>query len=138
MTIAAAPPWKKSPLLSQQPPSKSWGLVKPPLFENVVGGSNPSCRKRSGAHYDSSRNSLYIHLSNYWWAGISNYFLGSISVITKIYVFLLYFASVSLLIMRSQPALIAWTVRSTAAFCHCWSHTEYSDLWIGRVVCIWY
>ena len=35
------PPWKKSPPLSQQPPFKSWGPVKPPLFENLVGGSTP-------------------------------------------------------------------------------------------------
>ena len=41
------PPWKRSPPFSQQPPSKSWRPVKPPLFENLVGGStHPSCRKR--------------------------------------------------------------------------------------------
>ena len=52
-------------------------------------------------------------------------------MITKIYELLTYFASVSLLIMRSQRSLIAWTVTSTAAFCDCWSHTEHSVLWIG-------
>ena len=32
MKIAIPRPWKKSPPLSQQPHSKSWGLVKPPSF----------------------------------------------------------------------------------------------------------
>ena len=46
----------------------------------------------------------------------------TIFVITKIYLFLLiYFTSVFLLIMRSQPASIAWTVTSTAPFYHCWN-----------------
>ena len=56
----------------------------------------------------------------------------TILVITKIYVFfLLYFTSVLLLIMQSQPASIAWTVTSTAGFYHCWSYTEHSHLlWI--------
>ena len=35
------PPWKKSLPLSQKPSSKSWGPVKPPLFENLVGDSTP-------------------------------------------------------------------------------------------------
>ena len=52
---------------------------------------------------------LPIHLINYWWVGISNYVCSTISVITKIYIFLLYFASVSLLITRTQLASIAWT-----------------------------
>ena len=54
VTIAPPPPWKKSPPLSQQPPSKSWGPVKPPLFLNLVVGSTlPPCRNggREGAHY---------------------------------------------------------------------------------------
>ena len=33
-------PWKRSPPLSQQYPSKNWDPVKPPLFENLVGDSN--------------------------------------------------------------------------------------------------
>ena len=47
------PPWKKSPPLSHQPPSKSWGPVKSPLFENLVEGSTlaPTSRKGGGAHY---------------------------------------------------------------------------------------
>ena len=64
----------------------------------------------------SHRNRVHIHLSSYWWAGISNYVSNTISVITKIYIFLLYFSSVSLLIIRSQTASIAWTVTSTAHF----------------------
>ena len=28
------PPWNKALPLFQQPPSKSWGSVKPPIFEN--------------------------------------------------------------------------------------------------------
>ena len=34
-------PWKKSPPLSQQPPSLNWDPVKLPLFENLVGDSTP-------------------------------------------------------------------------------------------------
>ena len=46
---------------------------------------------------------------NYWWTGINNYVYSIILVITKIYIFYLhYFTSVLLLIMRSQPASIAW------------------------------
>ena len=32
------PPWKKSPPSFPATPSKSWGLVKPPIFQNLVGG----------------------------------------------------------------------------------------------------
>ena len=45
---------------------------------------------------------LSIHLNNYWWVGISNYVYNTISVITKNYKFLLYFASVSLLIIEAK------------------------------------
>ena len=34
-------PEKSHPLLSQQPPQKSLGPVKPPFFENLVVGSTP-------------------------------------------------------------------------------------------------
>ena len=85
----------------------------------------------------SHRNRLPFNLRSYWWAGISNYVYSTISVITKIYIFLLYFQSVSLMIMRSQPASISWTVTSTGAFYHCWSYTDHSVLWIRCVVCIW-
>ena len=55
-------------------------------------------------------------------------FLKSNILEVKILYFLeiFYFTSVLLLIMRSQPASIAWTVPSTASFCHCWSYTEHS------------
>ena len=42
------PPWKKSPPFSQQPLSKRWDLVKPPNFENLVGGS--TCPAEKGVH----------------------------------------------------------------------------------------
>ena len=57
----------------------------------------------------------------------------TILVIIKIYIFLLYFTSVLVLIMRSQPASITWTVTSTAAFYHCWSYTEHYDSWISAL-----
>ena len=57
----------------------------------------------------------------------------TILVIIKIYIFLLYFTSVLVLIMRSQPASITWTVKSTAAFYHCWSYTEHYDSWISAL-----
>ena len=42
-------PAEKSHLpLSQQPPSKSWGPVKPPLFENLVRGSPPLSPQQKG------------------------------------------------------------------------------------------
>ena len=49
------PPWKTSPPLSQRSPSRSWGPVKPLLFENLVGSSTPppyTLQKRwgGGAH----------------------------------------------------------------------------------------
>ena len=86
----------------------------------------------------SHRNRVPIHLSSYWWAGVSNYVSNTISVITKIYIFLLYFPSVSLLIIRSQPASIAWIAASTAAFYLCWSYTDDYVLWNRCVVYIWY
>ena len=42
------PPEKSHLLLSKQPPSKSWGPVKPTLFENLVGGSPPSLPAERG------------------------------------------------------------------------------------------
>ena len=42
-------PWKKSPLLSQQPSSKSWGPVKLPFFEKlVVVSTTPQQKEREG------------------------------------------------------------------------------------------
>ena len=52
--VKIAPLWKKSLPLSQQSPSKSWGPVKPLLFEYLVGGSTPPAERGGGggAHYD--------------------------------------------------------------------------------------
>ena len=42
----------KSPPFPHHPPSKLWGPVKPPLFENLVGGStSPAAERGGGAHY---------------------------------------------------------------------------------------
>ena len=42
-------PWKSSPPSFQATPSKIWDPVKPLLFENLEGGSNPSpCPSRKG------------------------------------------------------------------------------------------
>ena len=40
---------KSHPPLSQQPPSKSWGPVKLPFFENLVAGSIPPPAERGDA-----------------------------------------------------------------------------------------
>ena len=42
MTIAT--PWKKSPIFTSNPPSKSWGPVKPPLLKIWL-EAQPPCRK---------------------------------------------------------------------------------------------
>ena len=53
----ATPPEKSHPPLPQQPPSKGWGPVKHPLFENLVGGSTPyhppppAENGKGGSHY---------------------------------------------------------------------------------------
>ena len=73
------------------------------------------------------------YIVNYWWAGVSNYVYSTILVIKKIS-FLLYFTSVLLLKMWSQPASIAWTVTTTATFYYCWNYTEHSDFWIRCVI----
>ena len=104
----------------------------------IIGALNIWKKTLEARSVTSPRNRLPIHLSNYWGVDISNYVYNSNSMITKIYIFLLHFASVSLLIMRMQPALIAWTVTSTATFYHCLSYTDHSVLWIRCVVCIWY
>ena len=43
-------PWKKSPPLSQQPPSKSWGPVKPPFLKTWL-ETQPPLQKGGAAHY---------------------------------------------------------------------------------------
>ena len=78
-----------------------------------------------------------IHLSNYWWAGISNYVYNNLSVITKMYIFLLYFSLVLLSITQSEPTLITWTVTSRAVFKILYI-TRNMNLWIRCIVFIWY
>ena len=76
---------------------------------------------------------------NYWQATISSCIYSTMLVIRKIYIFLpLYFNSVFLLIMWSQPASMAWTVTSAAAFYCYWSYREHSVLLIRCVGHIWY
>ena len=82
-----------------------------------------------GENFRSSQKERFVgligkspYIVNYLGAGVRNYVCSITLVITEIYIFpLLYFTSVLLLIMRSQPSLIAWTVTSTAAFYLCWS-----------------
>ena len=84
------------------------------------------------------QNRLTIHLSNYWWAGISNFVCSTILVITEIYIYISPFlTSVLLLIMRSQPTSIAWTGTSTAAIYNCWSYIEHSVLYIFDTKIVW-
>ena len=64
----------------------------------------------------ATRGRKFISLST----GGPVYVYSTILVIMKIFIFyLFYFTSALLLIMRSQPASIAKTVTSTAAFYHC-------------------
>ena len=81
----------------------------------------------------------YLFRFNCWWADISSYIYSTSLVITKMHIFiLLYFNSVLLLIMRSQPASMSWSLIFEATFYHCWSFTEHSVLWIRCVVYIWW
>ena len=74
----ATHPWKKLLPLFQQPPSQSWGSVKPVLFKNLVGGST-SPTERGSVHtmldLDMDANIVNIksdsvcikqHLNNIW------------------------------------------------------------------------
>ena len=65
------PPENSHPPLSQQPPSKSWGPVKPHLFENLVGGSVTS-RNEGYTLWLSKANRIFQ------WIGLSNATLLSI------------------------------------------------------------
>ena len=49
------PPEKINHPLSQQPPSKSWSLAKPPLFENLVGGDYDSPQSSTSSHNHITR-----------------------------------------------------------------------------------
>ena len=56
-------PWKKSPPLSQQPPSKSLRPVKAPLFENLVGGwALPPSAEKGRVHTMLSGKNVSIFL----------------------------------------------------------------------------
>ena len=81
----------------------------------VVGGFFDYLKRKS--FWSRSKKTLFLY--KYWWASISNHVYNTILVITKIYIFLLYFPLVLLLIMRSQPTSTGWTLTSTAAFYHC-------------------
>ena len=48
IAIYPPPPMKKVTPCLPTTPSKSWGLVKPPLFENLVGGSIPPPQQKTG------------------------------------------------------------------------------------------
>ena len=50
--ITATPPWKKSPPFSQQPPSKNWDPVKPPILQIWLEAHTPPPpqQKGGGAH----------------------------------------------------------------------------------------
>ena len=52
--LQCPPPHEKShPPSFPATPSKSWGPVKPPLFENLVGSStSPLAERGGGAHYE--------------------------------------------------------------------------------------
>ena len=57
------PPEKSLPLFPSNPSLKVEVLSNPPLFENLVGGSTPPCRKGGGAaHYEWEKKSTYMHL----------------------------------------------------------------------------
>ena len=83
--------------------------------------------------YANSLIALYMNIIC-WWVGISNYVYSPISLITKIYMFLLYFVSVSLLIMWRQPASIAGTITSTAVIAEVTRIIRFYQL---GVLCIW-
>ena len=70
--------------------------------EVAVTGEKLFCLSQKERFLEPIEKNPYI--VNYWWAEVSNYICSTILVITKIYIFLLYFTSVLLLIMRSQPA----------------------------------
>ena len=113
------------------------------LFPNIQENENQLIRTKT-IGFNWGKNLLIISKgkifrANYWWAGVRYYVYNTILVITKIYIFLpLYFTSVLWLIIRRQPASNAWTVTSTTAFYHCWSYTEYSNLWSKCVAYISY
>ena len=67
MKIPASPPEKCHLPFSQHAPSKSWGPVNPPLFENLVGGSTPF-PKQKGHFFKKSQH------PKKWSASFKNFF----------------------------------------------------------------
>ena len=65
------PPEKIHHPLSQQPPSKSWSLVKPHLFENLVGGDYDSPQSSTSFHNHITRWILLQGLKKWGLAGPS-------------------------------------------------------------------
>ena len=53
------PPEKCHPTLSQQATSQNWDPVKPPLFENLVGGSTPSPPAEGGKVGGGGEGAIY-------------------------------------------------------------------------------
>ena len=60
------PPWKKSLPSFPATPSKSWGAVKPPLFENLVGDSTPLQKGGGGAHWKIVKFSFVAFLADFF------------------------------------------------------------------------
>ena len=119
--------------LSLKKPRFKWALL-------LISSRVSYCWFISLGHWTFKRKRLKqlpIHLSNYWWAGINIFVYSTVLVITEIHIFLFFFTSVLLLIMRSQPGSIAWIVTSTAAFYHCWSHMEHSALYTFDINIVW-
>ena len=54
--------WKKSPIFSQQPPSRSY---QAPILENLVGGS--ILQQKRGANYVKSHSLLWNHPTEPWY-----------------------------------------------------------------------
>ena len=102
--------------------NQNWSIRSRKISCNWGKGGFPIISKGQAFRTDQKKSLLRY---KYCWASISNYVYDTIVVITKIYIFLLYFTLVLLLIMRSRPASIGWTVTFAAAPYHCCSYTEY-------------
>ena len=102
--------------------NQNWSIRSRKISCNWGKGDFPIISKGQAFRTDQKKSLLRY---KYWWASISNDVYDTIVVITKIYIFLLYFTLVLLLIMRSQPASIGWTVTFAAVPYYCCSYTEY-------------
>ena len=80
--IATTPLKKVTPRLSQQPPSKRWGPVKPrPHFENLVGGSFIQARRKKDRifHFHPSTN-----IQTFGYQDVYSLFLIDVFAITEL------------------------------------------------------